>query len=504
MEVGMDELMELWHPSCTFVSNSATENDFGCLSYYSPYAAAGENGLFDQALMESMLMEAEYVGTGEISGVPALQDWSTTISPCTTASAGSPVDETPPAAAAVLNDAGEDGREVRVLHLLMAAAEALSGVSKSRELARVILARLRELEAAAGRGAFYRLAAHFTDALTGILDGGGYRGGEPHRPGDVLEAFQLLQDMSPYVKFGHFTANQGILEAIAGERRVHIVDYDIMEGVQWVALMQALVSKSDGLPPPRVRITAVTGAVGCGRRSVATVQDTGRRLAAFAASVGLQFSFGQCRMNDGEEFRPAAVKLVKGEAVVLNCVLHPPHLPHRNAASVGSFLSGAASLGARVVTLVEEDGRGGGATAGDFLGEFMDEMQRYSAILDSLEAGFPMQGRAREVVERVILGPRIAGAVERAYRRREEKEAAGLEQWGLRLEAAGFDMAELSFFNLCQARLLVGLFNDGYRIEEDGINKLVLCWKSRRLFSASIWAAPAYKQPSPVTGAYSF
>lgn len=99
-----------------------------------------------------------------------------------------------------------------------AAAEALSGPQKNRELARVILVRLRDLvpaAAAAGGSNIEHLAVHFTDALYGLLDGpvGGGRAHKDdqhnnHPAGDVLAAFQLLQDMSPYVKFGHFTANQ--------------------------------------------------------------------------------------------------------------------------------------------------------------------------------------------------------------------------------------------------------------------------------------------------------
>ncbi|PKA59517.1 Nodulation-signaling pathway 2 protein [Apostasia shenzhenica] len=463
-------------------------------------AASFDDG--DVDIVQSMRCKDEDYG---LDGAPPLHEWSTSAS---ASSAGTPTEDT---TAVALDAGGEDDRGLRMVHLLMAVAEALSGSANSGDLAQVILARLKELvvTAAASGGAatsMVRLAAHFSDALQGILDGaGGWASGEANCPGDLLEAFRLLEDMSPYVKFGHFTANQAILEAVAGERRLHIVDYDVMEGAQWPSLMQALMSRNDGLPTPRLKITAVTGSGRC-RRSAATVQETGRRLAGFAASIGLPFSFCLCRLDYDETFRPATVKTVKGEAVVLNCVINPPHLPHHAAASVGSFLAGATELGARLVTIVEEEASaaaaGGGGDGGDegFTARFLDELQRYSAILDSLEAGFPMQDRARRVVEKVILGPRIAGAVGRAYRQRVEGEMAA-KGWSERVEAAGFRRVGLSFFNLCQARLLLGLFNDGYRVEEEAPNKLVLCWKSCRLFSTSVWSAPAAAPPSALVPA---
>ncbi|KAI3464493.1 hypothetical protein Pfo_021156 [Paulownia fortunei] len=384
----------------------------------------------------------------------------------------------------------EDCKGLRLIHLLMAAAEALTGANKCRELARVILVRLKELVSPNDGTNMERLAAYFTDALQGLLDGtaGGVHGHhhhckEEHHQTDVLAAFQLLQDMSPYVKFGHFTANQAILEAVTHDRRVHIVDYDIMEGIQWASLMQALVSRKDGPPTPHLRITALSRG-GSGRRSFGTIQETGRRLTAFAASIGQPFSFHQCRLDADETFRPSSLKLVRGEALIINCMLHLPHFSYRAPDSIASFLSGSKTLNPRLITLVEEEM--GPPSDGGFVGRFMDSLHHYSAVYDSLEAGFPMQGRARALVERVFLGPRISGSLARIYRAHREEEGCAWGQW---LGAVGFRPMNISFANHCQAKLLLGLYNDGYTVEELTINKLVLGWKSRRLLSASIWTS---------------
>ncbi|XP_019180152.1 PREDICTED: nodulation-signaling pathway 2 protein-like [Ipomoea nil] len=386
----------------------------------------------------------------------------------------------------------EDTKGLRLVHLLMAAAEALTGLNKSRELARVILVRLKELASPRDGTNMERLAAYFTDALQALLDGAGSlhaksfpASKDDHPHGDALAAFQLLQDMSPYVKFGHFTANQAILEAVTHDRRVHIVDYDIMEGIQWASLMQALISRQDGLPAPHLRITALSRGGGSGRRSFCSVQETGRRLTAFAASIGQPFSFHQCRLDSDETFKPSALKLVRGEAIIVNCMLHLPHFSYRSPDSIASFLSGSATLNPRLVTLVEEEAappRDGG-----FVDRFMDTLHHYSALYDSLEAGFPMQDQARTLVERVFLGPKISVAITRSYRCRGEEYGWSWGEWVP--ENAGFRPKTISFANRCQAKLLLGLFNDGYRIEEIGNHKLILGWKSRRLLSASIWTS---------------
>ncbi|XAR55589.1 hypothetical protein NMG60_11035701 [Bertholletia excelsa] len=388
--------------------------------------------------------------------------------------------------------AAGDSKGLRLVHLLMAGAEALGSANRSRDLAREILLRLKQLASPNDGTNMERLAAYFTEALQRLLEGAGLsnvkhaltngpRRDDHHHQTDVLAAFQLLQDMSPYIKFGHFTSNQAILEVVAHDRRIHIVDYDIMEGIQWASLMQALVSRKNGPPAPHLRITAVSRS-GNTRRSIGTVQETGRRLTSFAASIGQPFSFHQSKLDSDDNFRPSALKLVKGEALVFNCMLNLSHF--REPGSVASFLSGAKDLNPRLVTLVEEEV--GPSRDGGFVGQFMDTLHRYSAMFDSLESGFPMQGRARALVERVFLGPRISGSLARLYCQRGDEES---NSWAEHLAAAGFQPANVSFANHCQAKLLLGLYNDGYWVEELANNRLVLGWKSRRLLSASIWTS---------------
>ncbi|CAN6301467.1 unnamed protein product [Urochloa humidicola] len=540
MDVTMDDVtgdLEFSGCSSTTTSSSSPSMDDGMGMYawnaLSPVADWGsfcpdDGGQDLHGLIESMLCDDTLVGgAGDLHPTMFPDEaycYSNGSAPSstTTTNPGTPVND---------GDAADPEKGLRLLHLLMAAAEALSGPHKSRELARVILVRLKQMvshaagDTAAAVSNMEHLAAHFTDALQGLLDGSHPAGGRhtsaaatsahshagvQHGGGDVLTAFQMLQDMSPYMKFGHFTANQAILEAVSGDRRVHVVDYDIAEGVQWASLMQAMTSRPDGVPPPHLRITAVSrGGGGGGARAV---QEAGRRLAAFASSIGQPFSFGQCRLDSDERFRPATVRTVKGETLVANCVLNQAAATstiRRPTGSVASFLAGMATLGAKVVTVVEEDHGEPGekdedeVAAGGFVARFMEELHRYSAVWDSLEAGFPTQSRVRGLVERAILAPNIAGAVSRAYRAVDGGGGEARAGWGEWMRGNGFRAVPLSCFNHSQARLLLGLFNDGYTMEETSPNKIVLGWKARRLLAASVWAPPPMSVPSsPAEGAF--
>jgi hypothetical protein len=104
----------------------------------------------------------------------------------------------------------------------------------------------------------------------------------------------VFNNISPFIKFAHFTSNQAILEAFHRRDRVHILDLDIMQGLQWPALFHILATRREG--PPHVRMTGM-GA------SMEILVETGKQLANFAKRLGMSF-----------EFHPIARKFTKIDA----------------------------------------------------------------------------------------------------------------------------------------------------------------------------------------------
>ena len=203
-------------------------------------------------------------------------------------------EETAAAAAAAKERKEEQRRKQRdeeglhLLTLLLQCAESVN--ADNLDDAHQTLLEIAELATPFGTST-QRVAAYFAEAMSARLVSsclGLYAPLPPASPaaarlhGRVAAAFQVFNGISPLVKFSHFTANQAIQEAFEREERVHIIDLDIMQGLQWPGLFHILASRPGG--PPRVRLTGL-GA------SMEALEATGKRLSDFADTLGLPFEF---------------------------------------------------------------------------------------------------------------------------------------------------------------------------------------------------------------------
>ncbi|CAN1169483.1 Protein NODULATION SIGNALING PATHWAY 2 [Linum perenne] len=102
-----------------------------------------------------------------------------------------------------------------------------------------------------------RLSGFFTQGLINKKNQINFNGVDQnqHSEGSSVSsspAFHILQELSPYIKFGHFAANQAILEATVDNRSIHVVDFDINEGLQWPPLMADLAAAASVMLSPRL------------------------------------------------------------------------------------------------------------------------------------------------------------------------------------------------------------------------------------------------------------
>ncbi|CAL4935506.1 unnamed protein product [Urochloa decumbens] len=412
------------------------------------------------------------------------------------------VEAAPPPAAngsavpVVVADTQEAG--IRLVHALLACAEAVQ--QENFTAAEALVKQIPMLASSQG-GAMRKVAAYFGEALARRV----YRF-RPAPDSSLLDAAfaDLLHahfyESCPYLKFAHFTANQAILEAFAGCRRVHVVDFGIKQGMQWPALLQALALRPGG--PPSFRLTGVGPPQ---PDETDALQQVGWKLAQFAHTIRVDFQYRglvAATLADLEPFmlQPDGEDTDdEPEVVAVNSVFEL----HRLLAQPGALekvLGTVRAVRPRIVTVVEQEAN---HNSGTFLDRFTESLHYYSTMFDSLEGAGSGQsaadaspaaaaaGGTDQVMSEVYLGRQICNVVACEGAERTERHE-NLGQWRTRLGRAGFEPVHLGFNAYKQASTLLALFagGDGYRVEEkDGC--LTLGWHTRPLIATSAWRAAA-------------
>ncbi|KAI3437452.1 GRAS domain-containing protein [Psidium guajava] len=364
----------------------------------------------------------------------------------------------------------KDEEGLHLLTLLLQCAEAVS--ADNLEEANRMLLEISELSTPYGTSA-QRVAAYFSEAISARLVNSclGIYATLPSVPYShkISSAFQVFNGISPFVKFSHFTANQAIQEAFEREERVHIIDLDIMQGLQWPGLFHILASRPGG--PPHVRLTGLG-------TSVEALEATGKRLADFADKLGLPFEFIPVAEKVGN-LDPERLNVSKREAVAVHLLQHSLYDVTGSDTNTLWLLQ---RLAPKVVTVVEQDL----SHAGSFLGRFVEAIHYYSALFDSLGASYGEESEERHAVEQQLLSREIRNVL--ACGGPSRSGQAKFPSWREKLQQAGFRGVSLAGNAATQATLLLGMFScDGYTLVEDN-GALKLGWKDLCLLTASAWS----------------
>ncbi|XP_076911806.1 scarecrow-like protein 23 [Bidens hawaiensis] len=292
----------------------------------------------------------------------------------------------------------------------------------------------------------------------------------------ICNALQSYNSISPFIKFSHFTANQAIFQTLEHESTVHIIDLDIMQGLQWPGLFHILASR-----PRKLKSLRITG-IGS---SIELLESTGARLHDFANSLNLPFEFvplegkiGNLVSSDlGSDF-VTRLGVRSGETVVVHW-LH--HCLYDVTGSDFGTLRLLKVLKPKLITIVEQDLSHGGS----FLGRFVEALHYYSALFDALGDGVESENVERFTVERQLFGCEIKNIVAVGGPKRTGE--VKVERWGEELSRVGFRPVSLAGNPAAQASLLLGMFPwKGYTLVEES-GRLKLGWKDLSLLTASAW-----------------
>lgn len=368
---------------------------------------------------------------------------------------------------------------VQLVHSLLACAEAIQ--RGNLKLAEDTLHRMQLL--GLPPGPMGKVATHFIDALTRRVYGASTStsSNSSHQSDSLSDLLHFhFYETCPYLKFGHFTANQAILEAFAGHKQVHVIDFNLMHGLQWPALIQALALRPGG--PPRLRLTGI-GPPQPGGNDV--LQEIGKKLRQLADTVKVEFEFRGVIAVKLDDIKPWVFQVRHGEAVAVNSVLQLHKLLYSDGPirAIDEVLRSVRALKPKIFTIVEHEANHNHPS---FLGRFTEALHYYSTMFDSLEASNLPSESNEQVLAKMYLGREIYNIVACEDAARTERHE-NLVQWRLRLLKAGFQPIQLGLNVFKQASMLLTMFSgEGYRIEER-LGCLTLGWHTRALIAASAW-----------------
>lgn len=332
-----------------------------------------------------------------------------------------------------------------------------------------------------------RIAAYMVEGLAArVADSGKclYQALKCKEPpsSDRLAAMQILFEVCPCFKFGFMAANGAIIEAFKDEKGVHIIDFDINQGTQYITLIQTIAK----LPrkPPHLRVTGIDDPESV-QRSVGGLKIIGQRLEKLAEALGVSFEF-RALASKTPDVSPSMLDCRPGEALVVNFAFQLHHMPDESVSTVNQrdrLLRMVKSLNPKLVTVVEQDMN---TNTAPFFPRFVEAYNYYSAVFESLDATLPRESQDRMNVEKQCLARDIVNIVAcEGEERIERYEVAG--KWRARMMMAGFTSCPMgSNVTDMIRKLLITEYCDRYKVKEE-MSALHFGWEDKSLIVASAW-----------------
>ncbi|CAA3010407.1 scarecrow 21 [Olea europaea subsp. europaea] len=298
---------------------------------------------------------------------------------------------------------------------------------------------------------------------------------------DLLSYMHILYEICPYLKFGYMAANGAIAEACRNEDRIHIIDFQIAQGTQWMTLLQALAARPGGAP--HLRITGIDDPVSKYARGDC-LAAVGRRLAAISEKFNIPVEFHAIPVYAPEVTRDM-LDVRHGEALAVNFPLQLHHTPDESVDVSNprdELLRMVKSLSPKVVTLVEQESN---TNTAPFVPRFIETLEYYLAMFESIDVTMPRDRKERINVEQQCLARDIVNIIACEGKERVERHEL-LGKWRLRFMMAGFQQFPLSSYVNSVIRSLLRSYSEHFTLlETDG--GMLLGWKERNLVSASAW-----------------
>ncbi|KAJ7950299.1 Scarecrow-like protein [Quillaja saponaria] len=368
--------------------------------------------------------------------------------------------------------------------LLVHCAQAVA--ANDQRCAHELLKQIRQHSSPIGDGN-QRLAHCFADGLEARLAGTGsqiYKGLSSIKTSaaDLLKAYHLYLAACPFRKTSNFASNKTIMNVAATAARLHVIDVGILYGFQWPTLIQRLSSRSGG--PPKLRITGIDFPLP-GFRPAKRVEETGRRLAAYAETFNVPFEYNAIAKK-WDTIQIEELKIERGEVLVVNCLYRAKNLLDESVEADSSrniFLNLIRKINPDIFI---HGILNGAFNAPFFVTRFREVLFHYSSIFDMLETIVSREDPERMLIEKEIFGREALNVISCEGCDRVERPET-YKQWHARNLRAGF--VQLSFDRDIVKKAINKVqssYHKDFVIDEDS-RWLLQGWKGRIIYALSCW-----------------
>ncbi|EPS62629.1 hypothetical protein M569_12158 [Genlisea aurea] len=300
---------------------------------------------------------------------------------------------------------------------------------------------------------------------------------------EKLKAYQVYLCACPFKKLPMSFANMMIGSALADASKLHIVDFGILYGFQWPAIIQCLSLRPGG--PPKLRITGVE-LPQPGFKPEERVMETGRRLKNYCDRFGVSFEYQAIVRQSWESIKLEDFKIASDEVLAVNCLFRFGRLLDETV-----IVDSPRDALLKLIRKMKPDlfvnaVISGSYSAPFFVTRFKEALFHYSALFDMFDANIPRDSPERMDFEQEFLGREVMNVIACEGAERVERPET-YKQWHARHVRAGFKPLPL---NRPIMEKLRGKCKAGYHRDflfDEGGNWMLLGWKGRIICASSCW-----------------
>ncbi|XWS71682.1 hypothetical protein CRYUN_Cryun03dG0159600 [Craigia yunnanensis] len=379
---------------------------------------------------------------------------------------------------------GKTKEVVDLRTLLILCAQAIS--SGDSVTAKELIKQIRQHSSPFGDGS-HRLAHCFVDALEARLAGTGTQiytslAAKRTSAADMLKAYQVYISACPFMKMAIIFANINILKVAEKATTLHIIDFGILYGFQWPALIHRLANRPDG--PPKLRITGIDFPR-LGFRPVEGVQETGLRLARYCERYNVPFEYNAIAQK-WETIRTEDLKINSNEVVAVNCLFR-----FRNLLDETVVFNSPRDTVLNLIRKINPDifvhsVVNGSYNTPFFVTRFREALFHFSALFDMCETVVPRDDHMRLMLEQKFYGREIMNIVACEGTARVERPES-YKQWQVRNMRAGFTQLPLDSELMKRVRVKVKeRYHSDFMVDVGG-RWMLQGWKGRIIYASSAW-----------------